>query len=60
MIADRDRPQQELGRSAARGAWSVYAFVILSNHLRVVLKTPQPPRLRLRQALRPEKTRNQG
>jgi REP element-mobilizing transposase RayT len=40
--ADRDRLQQEWGRSAARGAGSVYAFVILSHHLHVVLQTPQP------------------
>jgi REP element-mobilizing transposase RayT len=39
---DRDRLQQELGRAALRCAWRVYAFVILSNHLHVVLKTPQP------------------
>jgi REP element-mobilizing transposase RayT len=40
--ADRDRLQQEFGRAAVRCSWSVYAFVILSNHLHVVLKTPQP------------------
>jgi REP element-mobilizing transposase RayT len=39
--ADRDRLQQELGRAAERCSWWVYAFVILSNHLHVVLKTPQ-------------------
>jgi REP element-mobilizing transposase RayT len=39
---DRDRLQQELGRAAVRCGWEVYAFVILSNHLHVVLKTPQP------------------
>ena len=39
---DRDRLQQELGRAAVRCGWRVYAFVILSNHLHVVLKTPQP------------------
>lgn len=39
--ADRDRLQQELGRAAVRCGWLVYAFVILSNHLHVVLKTPQ-------------------
>jgi putative transposase len=39
---DRDRLQQELGRAAVRCGWKVYAFVILSNHLHVVLKTPQP------------------
>ena len=40
--ADRDRLQHELARSAVRCAWKVYAFVILSNHLHVVLKTSQP------------------
>ncbi len=40
--ADRDRLQQELGRAVGRCGWRVYAFVILSNHLHVVLKTPQP------------------
>ena len=40
--ADRDRLQQELGRSGGRCGWRVYAFVILSNHFHVVLKTPQP------------------
>jgi putative transposase len=40
--ADRDRLQQEMGRAAVRCGWRVYAFVILSNHLHVVLKTPQP------------------
>jgi putative transposase len=39
---DRDRLQSELGRAAVRSAWRIYAFVILSNHLHVVLKTPQP------------------
>src|SRR5262249_39299023 len=40
--ADRDRLQQELARAAQRCAWRIYAFVILSNHLHLVLKTPQP------------------
>jgi REP element-mobilizing transposase RayT len=40
--ADLDRLQQELGRASVRCGWKVYAFVILSNHLHVVLKTPQP------------------
>src|SRR5262249_37921539 len=40
--ADRDRLQQELDRAAVRFGWKVYAFVILSNHLHVVLMTPQP------------------
>jgi putative transposase len=40
--ADRDRLQQELGRASVRCGWTVYAFVMMSNHLHVVLKTPQP------------------
>jgi putative transposase len=39
---DRDRLRDELGQAALRCNWRVYAFVILSNHLHVVLKTPQP------------------
>jgi REP element-mobilizing transposase RayT len=39
---DRDRLQQELGRAALRCGWRIYAFVILSKHLHLVLKTPQP------------------
>jgi putative transposase len=40
--ADRDRLQEFLGRAAVRCSWRVYAFAILSNHLHIVLKTPQP------------------
>jgi len=39
---DRDRLQEHLGRAAIRCSWRVYAFAIMSNHLHVVLKTPQP------------------
>jgi putative transposase len=39
---DRDRLQEHLGRAAARCSWRVYAFAIMSNHLHIVLKTPQP------------------
>jgi putative transposase len=39
---DRDRLQEQLGRAAIRGSWQIYAFAIMSNHLHVVLKTPQP------------------
>ena len=39
---DRDRLQQELGRATVRCGWAVYAFVMMTNHLHVVLKTPQP------------------
>jgi putative transposase len=40
--ADRDRLQEQLGRAAIRCSWRVYAFAIMSNHLHIVLKTPQP------------------
>ena len=39
---DRDRLQEQLGKAAVRCSWHVYAFAIMSNHLHVVLKTPQP------------------
>ena len=39
---DRDRLLQHLGRTAVRCSWSIYAFAIMSNHLHIVLKTPQP------------------
>jgi putative transposase len=39
---DRDRLLEELGKAAVRCSWRVYAFAIMSNHLHVVLKTPQP------------------
>ena len=39
---DRDRLQEHLGRAAVRCSWRIYAFAIMSNHLHVVLKTPQP------------------
>ena len=40
--ADRDRLQEQLGKAAIRCSWRVYAFAIMSNHLHIVLKTPQP------------------
>jgi putative transposase len=40
--ADRDRLVEYLGRAAIRCSWRVYAFAIMSNHLHVVLKTPEP------------------
>ena len=40
--ADRDRLVDYLGRAAIRCSWRVFAFVIMSNHLHVVLKTPEP------------------
>src|SRR5262249_3654131 len=39
---DRRRLQDYLGRAVIRCSWRVYAFVIMSNHLHVVLKTPEP------------------
>ncbi len=39
---DRDRLVEDLGKAAVRCCWCVYAFAIMSNHLHVVLKTPQP------------------
>jgi len=39
---DRDRLQEHLGRAAVWCSWRVFAFAIMSNHVHVVLKTPQP------------------
>jgi putative transposase len=39
---DRDRIQEHLGRAAVRCSWRIYAFTIMSNHLHIVLKTPEP------------------
>jgi REP element-mobilizing transposase RayT len=39
---DRDRLVEYLGRAAVRCSWRVFAFVMMSNHLHVVLKTPEP------------------
>jgi len=41
---DHDREQLLVGlaRTVRRCSWRVYAFAILSNHIHVVLKTPQP------------------
>ena len=40
--ADRDRLVEYLGRATVRCSWRVYAFAVMSNHLHVVLKTPEP------------------
>jgi REP element-mobilizing transposase RayT len=40
--ADRDRLVDYLGRAAVRCSWRIYAFVVMSNHLHAVLKTPEP------------------
>jgi putative transposase len=39
---DRRRLLEHLARAVARCSWRIYAFVLLSNHLHIVLKTPQP------------------
>ena len=39
---DRERLVEQLGKAVVRCGWRVYAFVIMSNHLHLVLKTPQP------------------
>jgi putative transposase len=38
---DRGRLQEDLGKAAIRCSWRVYAFAIMSNHVHIVLKTPQ-------------------
>ena len=39
---DRRRLRDDLARAAVRCGWRVYAFVFMSNHLHLVLKTPEP------------------
>ena len=39
---DRQRLMDELARCVNRTSWQVFSFVILSNRLRLVLKTPGP------------------
>ncbi len=39
---DRERLQEQLGKAAIRCSWRIYAFAVMSNHLHVVLKTPEP------------------
>jgi REP element-mobilizing transposase RayT len=39
---DRRRLRDDLARAVGRCSWRIYAFVLLSNHLHVVLKTPEP------------------
>jgi len=39
---DRKRLLTDLERSIVRYDWELLAFVILSNHLHLLLKTPQP------------------
>jgi putative transposase len=40
--ADRDRLVEQLDRAAVRCSWRVFAFVIMSHHLHVVSRTPEP------------------
>ena len=40
--ADRGRLVACLERAVRRSGWSLYAFVFLTNHLHMVLKTPRP------------------
>ena len=40
--ADRGRLVACLERAVRRSEWSLYAFVFLTNHLHLVLKTPRP------------------
>src|SRR4051812_46003271 len=39
---DRRRLTAHLERTVGRFGWRLYAFVVLSNHLHLVLKTPRP------------------
>ena len=41
-VRDRERLLSDLARTVQRCSWRVDAFVILSNHLDIVLKTPLP------------------
>ena len=47
--ADRGRLVACLERTVRRSGWSLYAFVFLTNHLYLVLKTPRPNRVLSRQ-----------
>ena len=40
--ADRERLVEGLRQTVVRCSWRVYAFVIMSNHFHLVLKTPMP------------------
>ena len=40
--ADRERLVEGLRQPVVRCSWRVYAFVIMSNHFHLVLKTPTP------------------
>lgn len=40
--ADRRRLEACLERAVKRSGWVLYAFVVLTNHLHLVLKTPRP------------------
>ena len=40
--ADRERLMTCLERVVARSGWVLYAFVLLTDHLHLVLRTPRP------------------
>src|SRR5215213_10044013 len=42
--SDRDRKQfvEFLGRAAKRFGWSITAWVLMTNHFHIVIRTPQP------------------
>jgi REP element-mobilizing transposase RayT len=39
---DRERLLSVLGRTVEGFQWRLFAFVLMTNHLHLVLKTPQP------------------
>ena len=39
---DRQRLIDDLARTVARSEWQLLSFVVLSNHLHLLLKTPRP------------------
>ncbi|MGE3819585.1 MAG: transposase [Isosphaeraceae bacterium] len=40
--ADRGRLLDDLGRCVVRAGWELIAFVLMSNHLHLLVKTPRP------------------
>ena len=40
--ADRQRLLGGLEKAVQRSGWILYAFVLMTNHLHLVLKTPRP------------------
>src|SRR3954447_9593460 len=39
---DRARLLRELGRASTRAGWDVLAFVAMTNHFHLMVRTPQP------------------